>query len=527
MQLGINLNQVKQSGLLKAAKRLQEIGRFQSSEYLIKSLILDNMNETECDLTLELARKNVDIESMLQATGAKLNAIERQPDNASRRRKIENLKGTDLYALKILGELSQIRQQPIERIEGRLLYILHHSLPYISNGYATRGHGLAQGMKRSGIDLHCLTRPGFPIDIVSNLAAVPESDTVDEIKYNRQLSPLRNGRNRSRKYILDAADAIEKYIRDLKPQAVLVASNYIVAMPALLAAYRCAVPIAYEVRGFWEITALSNGRYSEQDIDYKLTSLIESKIASVCDHVFTLSKPMRVELITRGVADANITLLQNSCNPEQFKRIDKNMDLAARWNVPSDVPVIGYIGSFVQYEGLDDLVTACANLRDKGSTFRLILVGGERGNGEGDGPVTETIKRIALNRNFSDWLIMPGRVPHSEVEQWYSLIDIAPFPRKPQPVTELVTPMKPLEAMAMGKAVVMSSVGAMAEMVQDGETGLVFTKGDVAHLTEILMDLVGDKQKRERLGAQARRFVQSERTWDRMGRRVKDWLENN
>jgi len=182
--------------------------------------------------------------------------------------------------------------------------------------------------------------------------------------------------------------------------------------------------------------------------------------------------------------------------------------------------VIGYIGSFVQYEGLDDLVRACGRLKAQGLTFRLVLVGGKAG------PLEAELEEIARQNGLSDWLITPGRVPHEAVDAWYSLIDIAPFPRKPQPVTEMVTPLKPLEAMAMHKAVVMSSVRAMAEMVRHGETGMVFEKGNSADLAACLSQLVEQPEMRRRLGENARRYVETERTWSGMGARVRDWLSN-
>ena len=189
---------------------------------------------------------------------------------------------------------------------------------------------------------------------------------------------------------------------------------------------------------------------------------------------------MRDELVRRGVDPATITLLPNSCDPERFTPRGRDAALAARLGIPASVPVIGYIGTFVQYEGLEDLVAACAMLHGRGRDFRLMLIGNENVSGTEKGPITAEIERIAAEAGLSDRLIMPGRVPHEEVAAYYSLIDIAPFPRKPQPVTEMVSPMKPLEALAMEKAVVVSSVAALTEMIADEETGLVFAKGDIA-----------------------------------------------
>ena len=154
-----------------------------------------------------------------------------------------------------------------------------------------------------------------------------------------------------------------------------------------------------------------------------------------------------------------------------------------------------------------------------------MLIGNENASGAEKGPITAEIERIAAEAGLSDRLIMPGRVPHEEVAAYYSLIDIAPFPRKPQPVTEMVSPMKPLEALAMEKAVVVSSVTALTEMIADEETGLVFTKGDIANLADVLDRLIGDPGLRARLGRNGRDWVVRQRTWAEMGRRARAMLD--
>jgi glycosyltransferase involved in cell wall biosynthesis len=508
--------------LAAAADQLFALGRKRSGFSLLKVMLegehLDAARSRHC---LERAREHVDLDMALEATKQliqKLKASVRVTPAVTR--EIISLEGDDLFGLVLLETIRDGVADPVVPIPGRLLYVLHHSRPYLTNGYATRGHGIATGMREAGIDLVCLTRPGFPVDVVKDLPeTIPPFDMIEGITYFRDLHPKRNGTDRSRTYLKDAADQIEIRLREIRPQAVMVASNYMSALPALLAARRCGLPVAYEVRGFWEVTQLSHNPSHELSLTYQMQKALESRTAAACDHVFTLASPMRDELIRRGVAAKRISLLQNSCDPDHFRPVPRADDLAAAWNIPADVPVIGYIGSFVQYEGLDDLTRACARLRRDGHSFRLVLVGGKAGEVEAE------IEEIARENGLDDWLITPGRVPHEEVDAWYSLIDIAPFPRKPQPVTELVTPLKPLEAMAMEKAIVMSSVRAMAEMVEDGKTGLVFEKGNPDDLAEKLARLIADPDLRRRMGHDARRHIQAERTWRRMGERVKEWMQ--
>jgi len=338
---------------------------------------------------------------------------------------------------------------------------------------------------------------------------------IDGVRYLRADRPLRDEGTGIARYVREAADVMEAQFRDLRPEVVVAASAYLSALPAAVAARRLGLPFVYEVRGFWEITRISRNPALEQSAFFRVQRLLEAEIAKSADHVFTLTGPMRAELIERGVPAEKITLLPNSCDPGRFTPRPRDAALAARLGIPEGVPVIGYVGTFVQYEGLDDLTRACALLKARGRVFRLMLVGNENTSGAERGPITAEIERVAAEAGLSDWLILPGRVPHDAVEAYYSLIDVAPFPRKPQPVTEMVSPMKPLEALAMEKAVVVSSVRALVEMIRDGETGLVFAKGDVESLAATLARAIGDPALRARLGAAGRAWVTAERTWER------------
>jgi glycosyltransferase involved in cell wall biosynthesis len=305
----------------------------------------------------------------------------------------------------------------------------------------------------------------------------------------------------------------------------MAASNHQTGLPALIAARRLGLPFFYEMRGFWEVTRASRDPDFAGTLAYRVQVLLETAAADGADHVFTLTEPMREELRRRGVTPP-ITLLPNSCDPARFAPRPPDRALGERLGLPPGVPVIGYVGTFVQYEGIEHLAVACARLAERGIDFRLLLVGDENPSGTGDGPVTQEVRRIAAESGLGPRLVMPGRVPHDEVGAYYSLVDIAAFPRKPQPVTELVSPIKPLEALAMEKAVVVSSVRPLAEMIADGDTGLVFAKGEVEGLADALARLAGDPALRHRLGKAGRAWVLRERSWAATARRVVEVVES-
>ncbi|WP_394062396.1 glycosyltransferase family 4 protein [Alcaligenes sp. WGS1538] len=434
----------------------------------------------------------------------------------------------DLSALlvEIKRRLAVRSERTYEAIPKRIAYFLHNSLPYSSGGYATRAQGVAKGLSNLGFEVLCVSRPGFPLDTAGDHIGkeLASEDVVDGIRYLRIFEPSRK-RLKGNVYMLSAADAIVGFLKEHKVEAVLAASNYLTAIPAGIAAREVGIPFFYEVRGFWEVTRVSREPEYKTHPHYIEQVENERLAADSADVVFTLTRPMKEELVSRGVDEKKITVFPNSCDLSKFNPREKDLNLAGKLGIPKGVPVIGYIGSFVQYEGLEHLAQACAELAEKNIDFRLLLVGNENASGTDRGPITEEIMRVASEEGLADKLIMPGRVPHDQVEAFYSLIDIAPFPRKPQPVTEMVSPMKPLEALAMEKAVVVSSVRAMAEMIEDNKTGLIFEKGNIKDLSDKLEILIKDKSLREKLGKNGREWVRSERTWVKTSGKAKEIID--
>jgi glycosyltransferase involved in cell wall biosynthesis len=413
--------------------------------------------------------------------------------------------------LSLLAEPMGTAQQPAT--PGKSVYFLHFSLPYTSVGYATRSHGLIAGIQAAGYDVRPYTRPGFPHDFKPELeaATLPEVDHVDGIDYRRLLDGSRRGNSES-EYLLSSIDAYERVLRAERPELVHAASNYVTALPALLAARRLGLPFIYEIRGFWEITRSSRDSEFENSARFAMMRQFEGLVARAADHVFTLTSAMKAELIQRGVRPERISLVHNGVDPQRFLPCEPHQHLASRLGLSRSVPVIGYVGSFVDYEGLDDLLRACGLLSRRNIDFRLLLVG--------DGAVMNELQRLVQDEGLEQRAILTGRVPHDEVGAYYSLVDICPFPRKPWEVCEMVSPLKPFEAMAMQKAVVVSSTHALGEIVSDGQNGLVFQKGSVDSLADCLERLVKDLALRQRLERQGRDWVLEHRTWQAAGRVV-------
>ena len=213
-----------------------------------------------------------------------------------------------------------------------------------------------------------------------------------------------------------------------------------------------------------------------------------------------------------GVEESKISVLPNAVDASKFKILPKDVELEKELGFENKV-VIGYIGSFVDYEGLDLLLEACSILKEKhGDIFRLLLVG--------DGDTMQLLRRTSRFLQLEEQVVFTGRIPHDEVQKYYSLIDIAPLPRKGLRVCELVSPLKPFEAMGSGKVLVVSSVQALAEIVDDGVTGMVFEKDNSADLAVKLETAILDENLRKQIGNDANKWVMENHSWEVISKRV-------
>lgn len=397
----------------------------------------------------------------------------------------------------------------------RLTYVLSGSLPQMRSGYAYRSHGLISALAAQGVTVTAVTRPGFPADM-AHLAGSEGTEAsacdVDGVIYHRIASPLRTGQS-ALSYINTASRALEAFLSHRKPAAVMAASNHMNALPALMAARRLGLPFIYEVRGFWEITQASRDPAFLNSVRYNNAVALETLTAQEADRVMTLNQPMAEELVRRGVARDKIALIPNACDPEKYAPRNRDSDLARRLGIDPQTPVIGFVGSFTIYEGLDDLVLACGILRRRGLDFKLVLVGDEVIYNRLQRPLMPHLRALVTQGKLEGHVHFTGRVPSVDVPQWYSLIDIAPFARKPLTVSELVPPLKPVEAMAMSKAVLVSDVGALRDFILDGQTGLIFPKGDIAAFADMLERVLRDAALRQALGERARDWVVAQRSW--------------
>ena len=382
----------------------------------------------------------------------------------------------------------------------RILHVFDHSLP-LQSGYVFRSLGILGAQRGFGWETVHLTTPRYNV-------GSPEVETVDGWEFHRTPKPTLPfaARPVAREALEMRAVAarIRALIAERKPDIVHAHSPVLAGLPALWAARRAGLPVVYEVRAPWEDAAVDHGTTREGSARYRVVRGLETLVARGVDGLVTLCEGMRAEFAGRGIAADKITVVPNAVDAASFTgTAPRDAELGRSLGLEGRV-VLGFIGSFYRYEGLDLLVAALPAIRALVPNAALLLVGG--------GEEAERLRAQVAELGLEEHVRFTGRVPHGEVQRYYGLVDLFVYPRRSMRLTELVTPLKPLEAMAARQLVVASDIGGHRELVRDGLTGFLFPPDDPAALARRVADAVqgagGDAMR-----AAARRFIETERTW--------------
>lgn len=383
----------------------------------------------------------------------------------------------------------------------RVLHVLDHSRPVMS-GYSTRSWSIVHFQRALGLDPVVLTSPKH--------GPAPSSlEIIEGIRHHRtSTAPGVAGRvpyAGELALMARLARRIAAVARAEGARILHAHSPVLNGLPALWAGRRLSIPVVYEARAFWEDAAVDHGTTREGSLRYRVTRALETLLFRRADRAVVIAETMREELTRRGIDASRVTVVGNGVDTERFTPVPRDEALARRLGLEAG-PIFGFIGSFYRYEGLRFLVEAMPDLRRRLPGAQLLLVGG--------GEEEPVLREMSASTGCS--VIFAGQVPHSEILEYYSLLDVFVCPRLRMRLTELVTPLKPLEAMATGCPVLASDVGGLAELVQHDVTGLLFRAGSRGAFVEAASELGGSPELRGLLGKRARQAVVDDRTWSRV-----------
>lgn len=383
----------------------------------------------------------------------------------------------------------------------RILHILDHSIP-LHSGYTFRTLAILKEQRELGWETFHLTGSKQ-----ENCVALEED--FDGWHFYR--TPVAQGLI-SKLPVLNQIAVIDGLTRRLdevvkivKPDILHAHSPVLNALPALRVGRRLGIPVVYEIRAFWEDAAVDHGTSHEWGVRYRLTRYLESYALRRVDAITTICEGLRGDILGRGIAPERVTVIPNAVNIENFTVGQlPDVNLAKYLGLEGKL-LLGFIGSFYGYEGLSVLLQALPKMLSRNPDIRVLLVGG--------GSQAKELKILATQLGIEDKVIFTGRVPHEQVQRYYNLIDVLVYPRLKMRLTDLVTPLKPLEAMAQGRLVVASDVGGHLELIRDGETGILFKAGDPDALALKVLDLLSRPDSWRGLRAAARSFVETQRNW--------------
>lgn len=390
----------------------------------------------------------------------------------------------------------------------RILHILDHSLP-LHSGYAFRTISILREQRAFGWETFHLTTPR------QGPTRCLEED-VDGWHFYRTSQP--EGVSipgwRELREIAANAERIAEVAGKVKPDILHPHSPVLNALPAIRVGRRLGIPVVYEMRASWEDAAVDHGTTREGSLRYRLSRALETYALRQSDQITTICEGLRQDIVERGIPSGKVTVIPNAVDVESFSLGTAPDEVLRRELKLEGAIVLGFVGSFYAYEGLDLLIEALKRILPRHPSIRVLLVGG--------GSHEPRLRQLASELGVLDKVVFAGRVPNAQVQRYYDLIDVLAYPRRSMRLTEMVTPLKPLEAMAQGRILVASNVGGHRELVRDGETGYLFPPDDPAGLARTLEAVLANRSEWERVRNAGRHFVETERSWKHSVARYKD-----
>jgi len=392
----------------------------------------------------------------------------------------------------------------------RILHVLDHSLP-LQSGYSFRTAALLREQRAMGWETVHLTTP-------KHYAPSADEEEVAGLKYFRTNVPSSFARRapvlNNAMVVRDTRRRMEELWTTLRPDIIHAHSPCLNGLAALRVARKHGVPLVYEMRASWEDAAVDHGSTRAGSLRYRLSRRLETSVVKRADAIVAICEGLAGDIEARGVPREKISIVRNAVNVADFALIDRpDAELQAQLGLGAG-PVLGFIGSLYGYEGISVLIQALPLMLRERPDTRVLLVGG--------GPAEGELREAAASVGVLDRVRFLGRVPHADVRRYYSVMDLLVYPRKSTRLTELVTPLKPLEAMSLGRRFIASEVGGHRELLPGFLHESLFAADDPRDLARVALSVIASRAEWPALLARARGYVSDQCTWSLSAARYRD-----
>ena len=397
-----------------------------------------------------------------------------------------------LKLFEILDNLPKNISASAVRNPEKILCVTHASAPDQTGGYAIRAHGILQALRNHGVEISAVTRPGFPSESRMESSTV----VVDGVEYRRLPSTGVTRNHGEIQQMLSFVEPFKQFFQEQGIGTIHTRSTFLIALPALIAARQLGLKVLYEVSGLWELVYQDREEESHLLKRSPFAELAETITMTRADQLVVMNEAVRQIALDRGVAPERIQIAHNAVDVENFKTLapTKNKTFT-----------IGYLGSFADYEGLDDIIDVVHELKAQAVEIHVLMVG--------DGLRFNHIRSRVINEGLEEQFTLTGRVPHEKVMSYYQDMDVLVYPRVSTGATETITPLKPFEALALAKPILVSDVAPLREIVGDNERGLVFESGSVVDFARSIRELMEKPERMSMLGQAGRQWVVGHRNW--------------
>lgn len=401
-----------------------------------------------------------------------------------------------------------IKNKLANNTNNKVMYVLNKAYPSL-NGYTVRSDEIIQTMHKMNFDPVIVTKLGWSPVLDGHEKPEKYKDTfpVYYIDHADEYIPFKTP---IKDYFQKYTEELLQIIKKESPDIIYAASNFQNALPSLVIAQELKIPSVYEVRGMWQYTQSTKNSHFMNSERFTLHEQYEIECCKIADQVTCICESLKTFLINRGVDASKITIISNGVNSSDLVPLRKDLQIIKDYNLVDKI-VVGFVGSITAYEGLDYLLKAIKKINEEklyNKEFLLLIVG--------DGSFKNNIETLSKQLNIEKYVKLVGRVSREDVPRFYSVIDIAPFPRIDIDLCQLVTPLKPYEAMSFEKKIIVSDVDALKEMVIPSVNGQIFKANDVTSLSNTLVEVVENND----LAKKAREWVKNNKDWTVIGKQL-------